>query len=551
LPITPTSCSFTESTTSSQTAHASGTSIGLSPGLSGRFTAFGKTDASQSGNGTSSTAVTSLISANTGSLSMNAGTDAQYKGTGQGNIVTQGADLLAKDSVRLSGNAVDLQAATSSSTDQFHSQSKSVTLGAQMSGMVGGAITAIGDNIDTARHSDHSDGHRLKGAAALKAGYDAYKLVGSAGSTMAAANAAATPNGDPGSAAFAVSVSLGTSKSSQDQRQTATSQQGTNIQANTPVTGSVSMAKEQIAHDYQSAKGQSGIAAGDGGYQIAVKGNTDLKGGAITSSAGADKNSLTTSSLTFSDLQNQQSTDVSSQSFSAGYGGASMAGTLISNVAQNVVGNLVGGAGLPESGSQQGVTQSVISPGAVKITGADTQSQEAVATLTSRDASKANGALTNALTLQQAQGLDGQRKTAQENLRAAQMVGAVMDNAIGDLAVKHQWAEGSTEKTLLHGLSGVVQASIGNTSALAGMAAGAVNEQLVGVMGNYLESQGIHERNPDGSRNVAFADLMQAGSALVGAGVESKGRDGLPTAQRIACRSSCYAHPGRCLDGGR
>ena len=52
----------------------------------------------------------SLLSANTGNLTLTAGTDAQYKGTGQGNITTQGADLLARDQLSLSGNAVDLQA---------------------------------------------------------------------------------------------------------------------------------------------------------------------------------------------------------------------------------------------------------------------------------------------------------------------------------------------------------------------------------------------------------------------------------------------------------
>ena len=52
-----------------------------------------------------------------------------------------------------------------------------------------------------------------------------------------------------------------------------------------PVTGSVSASKQKIDHNYQSATGQSGIAAGAGGFDINVAGNTDLKGGAITSEA--------------------------------------------------------------------------------------------------------------------------------------------------------------------------------------------------------------------------------------------------------------------------
>jgi filamentous hemagglutinin len=51
------------------------------------------------------------------------------------------------------------------------------------------------------------------------------------------------------------------------------------------VTGSMSMAKEQIDHDFTSAKEQRGIAAGSVGFDIRVNGNTDLQGGAITSQA--------------------------------------------------------------------------------------------------------------------------------------------------------------------------------------------------------------------------------------------------------------------------
>jgi hypothetical protein len=58
-----------------------------------------------------------------------------------------------------------------------------------------------------------------------------------------------------------------------------------------PVTGGVNYGKSSIDHNYQSATGQSGIAAGDkagaGGFDIQVAGNTDLQGGAITSTASA------------------------------------------------------------------------------------------------------------------------------------------------------------------------------------------------------------------------------------------------------------------------
>ena len=41
----------------------------------------------------------------------------------------------------------------------------------------------------------------------------------------------------------------------------------------------------------------------------------------------------------------------------------------------------------------------------------------------------------------------------------ANAAGAVIDKQIGDLAKQNKWAEGSPEKTILHGLAGVIQAS--------------------------------------------------------------------------------------------
>ena len=72
-------------------------------------------------------------------------------------------------------------------------------------------------------------------------------------------------------------------------------------------SGSASYSKSKIKADYAGVTEQSGIIAGDDGYQIKVKGNTDLKGAIITSASAAEaagKNSLITGSLTSSDIKN-------------------------------------------------------------------------------------------------------------------------------------------------------------------------------------------------------------------------------------------------------
>ena len=669
------------STTASQSSQMS---AGLVSGIAPRQTLYGSAKGAEHGTGDSRTAVTSLLSANSGSLTLVAGLDAQYKGTGQGNITTEGADLLAKDKVTLSGNAVRLMAATSSGDSTHQAQSKSVTLGAQLTGLVGSQITHA---YDMAQASKSTTDSRLKDAQELKAGYDAYKLAtsGALGAGIADAAGSGT-GGDPSGAAFGVSASVNSSKSRQDSTERFTTQRGTNIQAgaiditaretdidmqgtklqardialdakrninliaaqNTAetqgsssgsslgfgvtagigsqngisfqlsassskgksngsetsydntlvtatdslriksggdtnligaqvaanrvkadiggdlniqslqdrtdyeskqtsggfdmslcvppicygqvVTASANYAKQSVDHNYRSATGQSGIAAGDGGFDVTVKGNTDLKGGALTSKATVDQNSFTTGSLTTSDLVNTQNTNASSESLSVSYGSnwSSAAANAARSVTNTALSNLNSGKGLPGNANETSQTLSVISPANVKITGTgdavtDAKSAENVATLTSRDASTANGALVNSLTLQQAQEIPRKQQEAADRQQAAQLLGSVVSNAVGDVSAQLGWAEGSPQKIALHALAGIVQAKVGDGSALAGSAAGALNEAVLPAMADYLESQGIHRYNANGSVNANFSELLTAGSTLVGAAVGAAG----------------------------
>ena len=274
-------------------------------------------------------------------------------------------------------------------------------------------------------------------------------------------------------------------------------------------TVSVSLAQQKIDHNYISAQGQSGIAAGKGGYDIKVAGNTDLKGAAITSSADASKNTLATQSLTSSDLANAQNTSSSSTSITVG-------NNMMANVVGNVLGNALGKDGLPENGSQSGKTLSVISAGNITITGTgnaakDAQSSQQVATLTSRDASTANQSLKNTLTLQQAQGLEAKQKVAAENAQAGQLVGSVTYNIAGDIAAAQHaklqkaedarakaanepakeittWGESSKEKIALHAIAGYIQASAAGQNGATGALAGAANEALTKVVNEAIKN---------------------------------------------------------------
>ena len=116
--------------------------------------------------------------------------------------------------------------------------------------------------------------------------------------------------------------------------------------------GSVNLSQTKVNGDYASVTEQSGIKAGDGGFQIDVKGGTDLKGGVISSSQAAidhGKNSLSTATLTTSDIANRDNYKATSVTVSAGTSG--------------------GSAGMgQESGSQSSTTKAGVSGATVTIT---------------------------------------------------------------------------------------------------------------------------------------------------------------------------------------
>uniref|UniRef100_UPI0039890F53 hemagglutinin repeat-containing protein n=1 Tax=Burkholderia contaminans TaxID=488447 RepID=UPI0039890F53 len=153
------------------------------------------------------------------------------------------------------------------------------------------------------------------------------------------------------------------------------------------VAGSVGQTK--MNSDYASVIEQSGIKAGDGGFQVDVKGNTDLKGGVIASGDKAvqdNLNTLTTGTLTRSDIENHASYDASLIGLSGGYGGT--IGKDQKGTADNV--NPVPGTSLPKgdgglqvappvalgaSGDASSTTKSGVSGGTLTITDGTKQQQ--------------------------------------------------------------------------------------------------------------------------------------------------------------------------------
>jgi filamentous hemagglutinin len=144
------------------------------------------------------------------------------------------------------------------------------------------------------------------------------------------------------------------------------------------VSGTASFNQQKMNSDYASVSEQTGIKAGDGGFQVDVKGNTDLNGAIIASSDQAvkdGKNTLSTGTLTSTDIKNKAAYDASSIGLSGGMGehigraadGSQKAGAPGTPVPDNGKVSANAPIALLASGDASSVTQSGISGATVKI----------------------------------------------------------------------------------------------------------------------------------------------------------------------------------------
>ncbi|MBJ7309589.1 hemagglutinin repeat-containing protein, partial [Rugamonas sp. CCM 8940] len=275
------------------------------------------------------------------------------------------------------------------------------------------------------------------------------------------------------------------------------------------VSGNFSNSK--VEGDFLSVIEQSGIKAGGGGFDVIVKGNTDLKGAVLSSKESAiedELNSLVTDSLTSSDLRNKDQHDASgfsvSGSLSAKVGEQTTASTDRDKGAASDKKNPSGpggGAGFGgASGSQQSVTLAGISGGFIDITNAARQHELTGNTVeqqlagVNRDVSAEKDAA-NSLS----KGWDGKALEKEVNAQmaitsafgqlAAKKVGdfageqqkAAFDR--GDYAEAEKWAEGGANRILAHTIIGALAGGV-NGAAGAGVSAWSapkVNEYISGL----------------------------------------------------------------------
>lgn len=433
-------------------------------------------------------------------------------------VAATGGDLTIVGS-QISGRNVDLAAANDliirSSEDRYSQESRNQSLGGEVgvaiSGSSGGGA-AIGVYVGANAARGKADGEgTLHNESIIQAG-DRLTFTSGGNTTLQGAQLLADQ------VVGRVTGDL-TLRSEQDTDRYKTEQLAAKGEATIGYgfEGSASGSASMIDSDYRSVREQTGIAAGSGGFQLQVGGNTHLAGAVIGSTADPSKNQLSTGSLSFEELKNRA--EFLSASVSGGTSGGGNPSDGFSFDPSLV-------PGLPTGDSKSSTTRSGLADGTVEIR--------------SGDDSALAGLQRGVTGLDNANGfapIFDERKV-QERQELTQMLGAIGFEVIGNLAANktaqanadlevarangdaeaeadalrriEQWGEGGRNKVLLHGLTGAAVAALSGGD-IGGAAAGAAGSELAkDAMIRFLTGQGMDPRSAE------FNSLIEIASAALG-----------------------------------
>lgn len=344
------------------------------------------------------------------------GGNANINATGAGqdsNLTIQGSTVQAGNNVNLQAdNQISLLAA--SNTDEQHSTNNSSSAGVGVAIQFGSNGAAFGVTASASAGRGNADG-------ADQSWTNTHVVAGNQLTMQSGGDTnikGAVVNGNQVAANVGSNLNI---ESLQDTSQYDSKQQniGGSVTVGMGFSGSVSYSNGSAHSDYASVVEQSGIKAGDGGFNVNVTGNTDLKGGIIASSQQAvqeAKNTLRTGSLTTSDIQNHASANastsgigLSSDMLSQGtYGAAKAIGSSLINNGS-------------ESGASSGITRSAVSGGDITVT--DDATQQALTGKTAEQTiTSLNRDTTNAQTAVQKLDVQAMQREVLANQKISQAV---------------------------------------------------------------------------------------------------------------------------------
>ncbi|PQQ24549.1 filamentous hemagglutinin [Photorhabdus luminescens] len=321
--------------------------------------------------------------------SLSAGQDIRIKATGgssdienSGNIQVTGSSLKAGRDIEIDAKRdVVLESAENTQTTRGKNSSKGGSVGVGLTAGQGGYGIKFSASVNAGKGHEKGDGvthtETLVDAGnqvTLKSGQD---------TTLKGAQI----SGDKVTADVGHSLHL---QSEQDKDNYDSKQE--NVSAGAGFTygsmngsASVNASRDKIHSKFDSVKEQTGIFAGQGGFDVKVSEHTQLDGAVIASTADKDKNRLETGTLGFSNIENKAEYKTEHQSV-----GVSTGGAIGSQLASNMTSNML--AGTNRSDSQSSTTHAAVEDGTIIVRDKDRQKQD-VAEL-SRDTKNAANGLT-------------------------------------------------------------------------------------------------------------------------------------------------------------
>ncbi len=334
----------------------------------------------------------------------------KQQGADSGDISISGSSLKSRGDMSLDA-ARDIRLAGAASTQQTTGSNSSSGggVGVSFGAGQGSAGISVFASVNAARGSEKGDGTTWT-ESTLDAGQH-LSLTSGRDTTLAGAQA----SGKQVTANVGRDLTITSLQDSDhyDSKQTSASAGGSFTFGSMTGSGYINASQDKMHSVRDSVAEQSGLFAGTDGFDVTVGNHTQLNGGAIGSTATADKNRLDTGTLGFSDIHNEADYQASHTGF-----GFSSSGSPLGQLAAMTASAMVSGMG--GSGHAEGTTQAAVSQGSIVIRDQSHQQQD-ISGL-QRDVTKANDTVSPIF--------DKQKE--QDRLQAAQLIGDI-GNQVSDI----------------------------------------------------------------------------------------------------------------------
>ncbi|NBM50155.1 hemagglutinin repeat-containing protein, partial [Proteus sp. G2666] len=301
--------------------------------------------------------------------SLSAGENLSITATGkeQGDITITGSELQAGGDLTLSATRdITLQSAQNQETIDSKNSSKSASVGVGVTVGSGGVGVNINANGSRAKGFEEGD-HTYYTNSTLNAG-QTLTLQSGQDTTLKGAQA----QGDKVIAKVGGDLHLESQQAIDDYKSKQSSESAggsVNVMGTPGGSANLSFSRDKMDSKYRSVEEQTGLFAGNQGFDISVGKHTQLDGAVISSTAEAKNNQLDTGTLGFSDIHNYAEYKVEHQS-----GGVSTSGGVEGNMLANM-GHALAMAG-NHSDSAENTTQSAVSQGTWTVRDSDNQQQD-------------------------------------------------------------------------------------------------------------------------------------------------------------------------------